>query len=89
MGKIEYQEHEPMINSHVSWKYVSLALYDEDTKKIFINDHKILEFNKTDGWNLIVIPEKEDETLYDHDYFCIHDDICDRICSTHQDRNVL
>ena len=34
-------------------KYYSLALYDEDMKKIFIIDHEILEFNKTDGWNLI------------------------------------
>ena len=70
-------------------KYGSMALYDEDTKKIFINDHKILEFNKTDGWNLIVIPEKEDGTLSDHEYFCIHDDLFDRIQSTHQDRNIM
>ena len=39
-------------------KYVSLDLYDEDLKKIFIIYHEKLEFDKTDGWNLIGIPEK-------------------------------
>ena len=39
-------------------KYVSLALYDEDPKKRFIIDHEQLKFDKTDGWNLIGIPEK-------------------------------
>ena len=39
-------------------KYGSLAIYDEDMKKIFIIDHEILESNKTDGWTLIEIPEK-------------------------------
>ena len=27
--------------------------------------------------------------MSDHEYFCIHDDIFDRIQSTHQDRNIL
>ena len=38
-------------------KYVSLALYDED-QKIFIIDHKQLQSDKTDEWNLIEIPDK-------------------------------
>ena len=70
-------------------KYVSLDLYNEDQKKIFIIDHKQLQFDKSDGWNLIVIPEKEYGTFSDHDYFCIHDDIFDTIQSTHQDRYIL
>ena len=57
--------------------------------KRFIIDHKLLEFNKTDGWTLIGIPEKEYGTLSDHEYFCIHDDIFNRIQSTHQDRIFL
>ena len=39
-------------------KYVSLDFYDEYLKKRFIIDHKQLQFDKTDGWNLIGIPEK-------------------------------
>ena len=35
------------------------------------------------------LPEKEDGTLSDHEYFCIHDDIFDRIKSTHQDQRFL
>ena len=48
-----------------------------------------MEPTKTDGWTLIGIPEKEDGTLSDHEYLCIHDDVFDRIQSTHQDRNIL
>ena len=36
-------------------KYGSLDLYDEDLGKIFIIDHKKLEFDKTDWWTLIGI----------------------------------
>ena len=36
--------------------------------------------------DLIVIPEKPDGTLVDHEYFCIHDDLCGRTQSTHQDK---
>ena len=39
-------------------KYGNMALYDEDLKKIFIIDHKKLQFDTTDGWTLIGIPEK-------------------------------
>ena len=70
-------------------KYVSLDLYDEDMKKRFIIDHKQLEFDKNDGWNLIGIPEKEDGSFSDHEYFCIHDDLFDIIKSTFQDQFFL
>ena len=67
-------------------KYGSLALYDEYLSKIFIIDHEQLQFDKTDGWTFIVITEKEDGSLSDHEYFCIHDDLFDRIKSTDQDQ---
>ena len=57
-------------------------------KKIII-DHKQLLFDKTDGWTLIGIPEKEDGSLSDLEYFCMHDDLFDRIQSTHQDQMFL
>ena len=66
-------------------KYGSLTLYDEDKKKRFIIDHEHLEFDKTAGWDLIGIPEKEDGILSYREYFCIHDDQFDRIKSTYQD----
>ena len=70
-------------------KYGSLDLYDEDLEKIFIIDHEQLQFDKNAGWILIGIPEKPDGKLSDCEYFCIHDDIFDRIQSTHQDRNIM
>ena len=39
-------------------KYGSLALNDEDLEKIFIIDYEQLEFDETDGWTLIGIPDK-------------------------------
>ena len=54
--------------------------------KRFIIDHKQLQFDKTYGWTLIGIPEKEDGSLSDHEYFFIHDDLFDIIQSTHQDQ---
>ena len=35
------------------------------------------------------MPEKEYGTLSDHKYFCIHNDLFDRIQSTHQVRKIL
>ena len=70
-------------------KYGSLDLYDEDLEKRFIVDHEQLESDKTDGWTLIGIPEKEDGSFSDHEYFCIHDDLFDIIKSTHQYQNNL
>ena len=64
-------------------RYGSLDVYDEDTEKIFTIDHEKLEFDKNAGWTLIGISEKPDETLSYHEYFWIHDDLFDRIKSTH------
>ena len=36
---------------------------------------------------MIGLPEKEDGTSSDHEYFCIHDDLFDRIKSTYQDQS--
>ena len=36
-------------------KYGSLALYDVDLEKRFIIDHEQLQFDKTDGWTLILM----------------------------------
>ena len=70
-------------------KYGSLALYDEYLEEIFTIDHEQLKSDKNAGWTLIGIPEKEDETLFDYEYFYIHDDLFDIIQSTRQGRNIL
>ena len=65
-------------------KYGSLA--HEDLEKRFIIDYEKLQFDKNDGCNLIVIPDKPDGTLSYHEYFFIRHDIFDRIKSTHKDK---
>ena len=70
-------------------KYVSLDLYDKDMNKIFIIDHKQLQFDKNVGWNLIGIPGKPDGYFLYHEYFCIHDDLFYRIKSNRQDKNIM
>ena len=59
-------------------KYGSLDLYCEYLEKIFIVDHKQLQFDKNAGWNLFGICDKPDGPLSGHDIFCIHDDIFNR-----------
>ena len=58
-------------------------------RRNFIIDHEQLQFDINDGWTLIGIPDKPDGTLSDHEYFSIHDDLFDRIQSTHQDINIM
>ena len=70
-------------------KYVGLDMYDEDMEKRFIIDHEKIQFDKNYGLSLIVIPEKPDVYLLDHEYFCINNDIFDRIQSTCQDNNII
>ena len=60
MGKMYIENKIQVSKAIVLAKYGIMALYDEDTEKIFIIDQKQLQFDKTDGWTLIGIPEKED-----------------------------
>ena len=60
-------------------KYGSLALYDEYLEKIFIIDHEQLKFDKNTGSNLIGICDRPDSSLSNHETFCIHDDLFDKI----------
>ena len=86
MGKTHIKNKSQVTKTMFLAKYGILALYDEYLEKRFIKDHKQLQFDKNDVWTLIGIPEKEDGTLSNHEYFCIHDDLFDRIKSTHQDQ---
>ena len=66
-----------------------MVLYDKGLEKIFIIDHEQIQFDRNYGWTLILIPEKPDGYLLDHEYFCIHDYIFDRSQSTHEDTNIM
>ena len=50
-------------------KYDSLALYDEGLKKRLIIEKEELQFDKNDGWTLIVIIDEPNGLMSNHDNF--------------------
>ena len=56
-----------------------MALYDIYMEKIFIIDHKQLQFDRNTGLILIGNTEEPDGSLLYHENFCINDDLFDRI----------
>ena len=63
-------------------KYGGLSLYSIDFGKIYFIDDEYIHFVKGDEYALIGNPDYPDGTSTDHEYFCIHDDLFDRILET-------
>ena len=70
-------------------KYGGLSLYDIDTEKRYSIDDKEIHFVKGDGYALIGNPDHPDGTSTDHEYFCIHNDLCDRILETDHNSDII
>ena len=70
-------------------KYGGLSLYDIDFGKRNSIEDKDIKFLKGDGYALISNPDHLDETSTDHEYFCIHDDLFDRILETDQNYDII
>ena len=47
-------------------KYISLALYDENIKKIFFINHEEIQSINNYGWYLIGIPKEPDGSMTNH-----------------------
>ena len=60
-------------------KYGGLSLYDIYMEKRYSIDDNEINFVKGDGYALIGNPYHPDGSSTDHEYFCIHDDLFDRI----------
>ena len=58
------------------------------TEKRYPIDEKEMHFVKGEGYALIGNPEFPDGSSTDHDYFCIHEDLIDRILGTDQDSDL-
>ena len=43
---------------------------------------------KNNGWNLVGITDEPNGSMFDNDYFCIHEDLFDIIQSTRQENNI-
>ena len=65
-------------------KYGGIYLYDIDIEKRYSIYDKEINFLKGDGCALIGNPDHLDGSSTDHEYFCIHDDLFDRILETEQ-----
>ena len=70
-------------------KYGGLSLYDTDTENRYSIDDKEIHFVKGDGYSLIGNPDHPDDTSTDHEYFCIHDDLFDRILETDHNSDII
>ena len=70
-------------------KYGGLYLYDIDMEKRYSIDDKEIHFVKGDGYALIGNLDHLYGTSTDHEYFCIHDDLFDRILETDQNYNII
>ena len=69
-------------------KYGGLSLYDIDTEKRYSIDEKDMHFVKGEGYALIGNPDFPDGSSTNHDYFCIHGYLFDRILATDQDSDI-
>ena len=69
-------------------KYGGLSIYDIYMEKIYSIDDKEIHFVKGDGQALIGNPDFTDGSSTDHEYFCIHEDLFDRILATEQDYDI-
>ena len=70
-------------------KYGGLSLYYIDFGKRYSIDDEDTHFVKVDGYILIGNPDHPDGTLTDHEYFCIHDDLFNRILETDQNSDII
>ena len=69
-------------------KYVGLSLHDIDMEKRYSIDDYEIHFLKGDGYALIGNPDHLDGSSADHEYFCIRDDLFERILETDQDSDI-
>ena len=70
-------------------KYGWLSLYDIDTEKRYSIDDKEIHFVKGYGYALIGNPYHPYGTSTYHEYFCMHDDLFDRILETDQNYDII
>ena len=69
-------------------KYGGLSLYDIYTDKRYSIDDKEINFFKGDRYSWIGNPDHPDGSSTDHEYFCIHDYLFDRILETDQGSDI-
>ena len=69
-------------------KYGGLSLCDIYLGKRYYIDDEDIQFVRGDGYALIGNPDHPDGTWTDNEYFCIHDDLFDKILETDQNFDI-
>ena len=73
-----------------SWPSIGgLSICDIDMDKIYSIDDKETNFVKGDKYALIGNPYHSDGTSTDHEYYCIHDDLFEKILETDQNSDII
>ena len=70
-------------------KYGGLSIYDTNFEKRYSIDDKGLNLVMGDRYALIGNPDHPDGISTDHKYFCIYDDLFDRILETGQNSDII
>ena len=87
-GKLSMKTDDKISRTCFLAKYGGLSLYDIDTEKRYSIDEKEMNFVKGEGYALIGNPDFPDGSSTDHEYFCTHEDLFDRILATEQDSDI-
>ena len=75
--------------THFLEKYGGLSVYDIDFEERYFNIVEDIHFVKGCGYALIGNSDQPDGTSTDHEYFCIHDDLFDRILKTDHNSDIV
>ena len=70
-------------------KYEGLYIYDIYFGERYYIDYEYIHFVKGYRYALIGNPDHPYGTSTDHEYFCIHDDLFDRILETDQNSDII
>ena len=70
-------------------KYGGLSIYDIYTEKIYSIDDRVIHFEKGYGYALFSNPDHPYGTSTYHEYFCLHDDLFDRILETDHNYDII
>ena len=87
-GKLSMKKYDQRSHTCFLAKYGGLSLYDIDTEKRYSIDDKEIHFVKGDRYALIGNPDHPDGSSTYHEYFCIHENLFDRILESDQDSDI-
>ena len=86
---LSMKKNDQITRTHFWAKYGGMSLYYIGFGERYSIDDDDIQFLKGDWYALIGNPDHPDETSTYHEYFCIHDDLFDRILETDQNSGII